>query len=77
MEDIKQKVNEILESENAIPLEDENSLLTESELDSFGYAVLWIELNEEYECFDVEYVNSINYEEYRLKDLIQRVKDGC
>lgn len=75
MEEIIEKVNEILTSENAKELESEEQLLTQSDLDSFGYAILWIELNEEYGCFDVEYVNSIDYETYRLGDLIKRVED--
>lgn len=76
MNEIIEKVNEILVSENAKALEDENQLLTESELDSFGYAILWIELNEEYKCFSVEYVNAIDYETYKLKDLIKRIEDA-
>mgnify|MGYP000182763278 CR=1 FL=1 len=76
MNEIIEKVNEILVSENAKALEDENQLLTESELDSFGYAILWIELNEEYKCFSVEYVNEIDYETYTLKDLIKRIEDA-
>lgn len=75
MKDIIEKVNEILVSENAKSLEDENDLLIDSELDSFGYAILWIELNEEYKCFPVEYVNEIDYDSYKLKDLIQRIQN--
>jgi acyl carrier protein len=75
MKDIIEKVNEILVSENAKPLEDENDLLIDSELDSFGYVILWIELNEEYKCFPVEYVNEIDYDSYKLKDLIQRIQN--
>ncbi|MFY9075345.1 hypothetical protein OZZ08_10300 [Malaciobacter mytili] len=76
MKDIIEKVNEILVSENAKSLEDENDLLIDSELDSFGYAILWIELNEEYKCFPVEYVNEIDYDSYKLKDLIQRIQNA-
>jgi acyl carrier protein len=76
MKDIIEKVNEILVSENAKPLEDENDLLIDSELDSFGYVILWIELNEEYKCFSVEYVNEIDYDSYKLKDLIQRIQNA-
>lgn len=75
MKDIIEKVNEILVSENAKSLEDENDLLIDSELDSFGYAILWIELDEEYKCFPVEYVNEIDYDSYKLKDLIQRIQN--
>lgn len=76
MKDIIEKVNEILVSENAKSLEDENDLLIDSELDSFGYAILWIELNEEYKCFPVEYVNEIDYDSYKLKDLIKRIENA-
>lgn len=76
MQDIIDKVNEILVTENAKPLEDKNDLLINSELDSFGYIILWIELNEEYKCFPVEYVNEIDYDSYKLKDLIKRIENA-
>jgi hypothetical protein len=69
-------VNNILTSENANALKNKDSLLIDSGLDSFGYAVLWIELNEKYQCFSVEYVNEIDYDNYRLRDIIERVKNA-
>ncbi|QDF28991.1 hypothetical protein [Halarcobacter anaerophilus] len=76
MSEIIETINRILVEENAKPLKNENDLLIDSELDSFGYAILWIELNEEYKCFPVEYVNEIDYETYKLKDLIERIQNA-
>lgn len=76
MEQIIEKVNEILTRENAKILKDKEQLLIESALDSFGYAILWIELNEVYKCFQVEYVDKIDYQSYRLKDLIKRIENA-
>lgn len=69
-------VNIIFLTENAKVLKDENSLLIDSELDSFGYAILWIELDEEYGCFSIEYIDSIDYETYTLKDLYERANNA-
>lgn len=76
MEEIQEFVNEILENENAKPLQNLDDLLIDSELDSFGYAILWIELQEKYKCFSVEYVNEIDYEVYTLRDLVERIQNG-
>lgn len=71
-EKILNELNKILVTENAKEISESN-LLTDSELDSFGYAMLFIELNENYNCFDKEYLNSINYKSYTAKDLIDRI----
>ena len=48
-------INKILTTENAKAIKEED-LLTNSELDSFGYAILFIELDEKFGGFDKEYL---------------------
>ena len=69
---IKEEVNQILLRENAKSIDYEN-LLIDSELDSLGYAILWLTLEEKYKCLNVEYVDAIDYKVYTLNDLIEKV----
>ena len=71
--DIKLFVNKILVTENAKEIQ-EKDLLINSELDSFGYAILFIELDDKYKCFNKEYLDGIDYNFYTLNDLINRIK---
>jgi len=65
-------INKILTTENAKAIKEED-LLTNSELDSFGYAILFIELDEKFGGFDKEYLNNIDYKTYTMKDLLDRI----
>lgn len=73
--ELKDFINKILVTENAKAIEESN-LLTDSGLDSFGYAILFITLEEDlnFNCFNKEYLNSINYETFKLKDLLDRIQ---
>jgi acyl carrier protein len=53
-------INDVLVTENAKAIAEDN-LLTDSELDSFGYAVLFITLEADLNlnCFEKEYLNNI------------------
>lgn len=73
--EIKKFINTILENENAKAI-NEDDLLIASELDSFGYAILFIELDEKYNCFDKEYINNINYKTITLRDLCDRIENA-
>jgi acyl carrier protein len=66
-------INKILVIENAKAIQEDN-LLIDSELDSFGYAILFIEIDEKFNCFDKEYLNSIDYKTYTMKDLLNRIE---
>lgn len=68
-------INKILTTENAKAIKEED-LLTNSELDSFGYAILFIELDDKFGGFDKEYLNNIDYKTYTMKDLLDRI-DQC
>lgn len=77
-EEYKKIINDILVSENARELE-ENELLKDSGLDSFGFIVLYITLDAEYNLnkFDNAYATSIDYNTYTLKDMLDRIEDVC
>lgn len=64
--------NKILVTENAKAIKEDN-LLIDSELDSFGYAILFIELDTKFGCFDKEYLDAIDYSSYTMKDLLDRI----
>jgi acyl carrier protein len=69
-------INDVLVTENAKAIAEDN-LLTDSELDSFGYAVLFITLEADLNlnCFEKEYLNSIDYKTYTMKDLLDRIEN--
>lgn len=71
-------INKILIEENAKAIQEDN-LLTDSELDSFGYAVLFITLEADLNlnCFGKEYLSSIDYKTYTMKDLLDRIENVC
>lgn len=71
-------INKVLVTENAKAIKEDN-LLTDSELDSFGYAVLFITLEADLNlnCFEKEYLNSIDYKTYTMKDLLDRIENVC
>ena len=77
-EEYKKIINDILVSENARELE-EHELLKDSGLDSFGFIVLYITLDTEYNLnkFDNAYATSIDYNTYTLKDMLDRIEDVC
>ena len=71
-------INKVLVTENAKAIKEDN-LLTDSELDSFGYAVLFITLEADLNlnCVEKEYLNSIDYKTYTMKDLLDRIENVC
>lgn len=68
-------INKVLVTENAKAIK-EDELLKDSNLDSFGYAILFITLQEDLNlnCFEKEYLNSIDYETFKMKDLLDRIQ---
>jgi len=71
--EILSEINKILIEEHANPLK-EDDLLISSELDSFGYAILFLTISSENNnCCENDYVNSIDFNSYKAKDLIDRI----
>lgn len=72
-ESILNEINKILVEENAKAIK-EDDLLISSELDSFGYAILFLTISSENNnCCENDYVNSIDFKTYKAKDLINRI----
>lgn len=89
--DILNKINEIIKEDFPCNLEykeiKEDNLLSESNMDSFGYSIFWLNIADEYNILDdksitdeteknkiiIEYVNNIDYKNYKVKDLIDRI----
>ena len=89
---------EILETINKIIKEDfpcnwefkevaENDLLSDSNMDSFGYAMFWMNISQDYKIVKetgnedidnkarIDYINWIDYKVYTVKDLIDRIEE--
>ena len=88
---------EILETINKIIKEDfpcnwefkeiaENDLLSDSNMDSFGYAMFWMNISQDYKIVKetgndeidnkarIDYINWIDYKVYTVRDLIDRIE---
>lgn len=66
-------INEIIARET--PMDEtpsvmqEDDLLKDSSLDSYGYAIFWLEVSDKYNL-EEEYTNGIDYDHYSVKELI-------
>lgn len=72
-QDILEFINEIiLEEHGNVVTEDQ--LLTECGIDSFGYAILWISINQKYDIEEVNGIDSkINYNTLLVSDVINYI----
>ena len=72
-EEILAYLNETIETEHGKAVIEEN-VLSDSELDSFGYALFWIAIEEQYgQCFSKEEVRGFNYHQILVRDIIDRI----
>jgi len=79
-------INKIIVQEHGVELSEE-CLLKDSQIDSFGYALFWLEISDRYKLLENQeslsekaqreklnaYVNNIDYDTYKIKDLIDRI----
>lgn len=72
-DEVKEFVNKVIRREHGKAIEVDD-LLTDSEIDSFAYAILWLELEDQYKCFNILKVNEIDYKAYRLRDVIETIR---
>jgi hypothetical protein len=72
--EIKEFVNEIIKREGGKELGFDD-LITDSEMDSFAYMVLWMELEDRFGCFKIMQ-QDIDYRTYKLKDIVEVVRVG-
>lgn len=79
-EHILAELNKIIEEEHGKAVT-EDSLLIDCDIDSFGYAILWLEINNNI-CQSTEegiilinhdYVNCIDYSTYKVNTLIDKI----
>lgn len=69
-------INGIFESEN-LPNVTCDTRLSESGLDSFGYMIFWMVLQETYGMFiSLEEISMLDYESIRMQEIIQRIEDA-
>ena len=66
-------INEFIEEENGNPITEEDFLI-DCDMDSFSYMMFWFKMDEEFECFDKEYIMNINYVTLTVKDILDRIK---
>ncbi len=75
-ESILHYLNETIEAEHGKALH-EDSTLSESEIDSFGYALFWLSIEEKYgKCFPSDEMRAFNYEALTIKVIIDRIIDA-
>ena len=90
-QEILEKINKIIEEDYCEawgtynPINEEN-LLTDSLMDSFAYAMFWMNISQDYKIVketgneeidnkaSIDYVNWIDYKVYTVKDLIDRIE---
>lgn len=69
-------INETITCENGKELTEENTL-TQSEIDSFGYALFWIAIEEQYgKCFPHDEVSTLDYKTLTIQVIIDRIIDA-
>ena len=92
-EEILATINKIIEEDyddtyNPYEPINESNLLTDSEMDSFAYAIFWLSISTKYKIIPdysnslekeksetlTDYINKINYKTYTVKDLIDRIE---
>ena len=82
-EEILKTINKIIKDEcykiNGCFFElTEESLLNNAGLDSFGYILFWLSIEQEYKFTkenNIDFVNNIDYKTYTIKDLIDRIEE--
>lgn len=71
--DILSHINKIIKQEHGTRVELDN-LLIDSGIDSFGYAIFFLELEDKYNIeFTPEYVKDIDYKKFKVSDLIEHI----
>lgn len=72
-EEILEFINETIENEHGERLTEEN-LLLDSGIDSFGIAMVFLELDGKYNAFPKTKFNSLKFESLKVKDIIDMVQ---
>lgn len=80
-QEILDKINSIIEEEHGEPVK-EDSLLTDCNIDSFGYAMLWLGMENDIvkhdpdiKIFDKDYAKDIDYKTLKVSTIIDRIEE--
>lgn len=69
-------INETIKSENGNEVQEEN-ILPDSNMDSFGYAIFWLSIEQKYgKCFTHDEISKIDYKTLTVKAIIDRIIDA-
>lgn len=49
-----------------------DSLWTDANIDSFGSTMVLCDMDEKYDCFNREWLSTVNFQELTIKDLVER-----
>lgn len=72
-QEILEFINKVIEEEHGNPVT-EHSLLIDSEIDSFGYAVFWLGIYHEYNIEEIKGIDAgIDYSTLTVKNVIDYV----
>lgn len=74
-QELLESLNRLIEEEHGKEVS-ENVLLTDCEVDSLGYYLLWLGMEEV--CgtpFGKEYINSIDYSNYKVSDMLDKIEE--
>ena len=71
--EILEFINKIIEEEHGNSLTEDN-LLTDSEIDSFGYAMFWLSINQNYKIEEIKGIdNGIDYKALLVSDVVSYI----
>ena len=72
-QEILEFINSIIEEEHGVAINEDN-LLTDCGIDSFGYAILWTSIEAKYECkLSKEIMSAVDYDKFTVKDMIDMI----
>lgn len=79
-QEVLEFINNVIEEEHGMAVT-EDSLLTDCNIDSFGYAILWLSIEGKLEdvcgverLLGKEYIDNLSYETFTVQDLIDDIE---
>ena len=76
MEEILTKLNKLIKNEHGSKVTID-SMWADAKVDSFGTTVIFLDLDEEYKCFDKEWFDTTlrsGREKLTIKDIVERIQ---
>lgn len=75
-EEVFEFLVDVLENNDATNT-NEDTLLVDTGIDSFGVAMVFLEMDNQYKCFPKEYEEHVDYTKYTVSDLVDQVVVVC